>query len=117
MSSFRLCATSILFFAVGACSNTVQPTSFTAPNGQQVLTSRCNQTPAQCYAQAAQACSGGPYQVVESYSNPGGLLADALPGPVTWFTMSFQCGPSDGQLPQFPLREAPINTSLVLLYD
>jgi hypothetical protein len=33
-----------------------------------------------------------------SHNHAGGLLADILPGPVTWYAMSYTCGPSDGRL-------------------
>src|SRR5262249_13549150 len=41
---------------------------------------------------------GGSYQILYSDIHPGGLLADILPGPVTWYTMSYVCGPSDGKI-------------------
>src|SRR5262249_21848938 len=50
-----------------------------------------------CYEQATRDCRGGSYQILHSESHPGGLLADILPGPVTWYTMSYVCG-SDGKL-------------------
>ena len=45
-----------------------------------------------------------PYAVVDSHSNAGGLLADILPGPVTWYTMVYQCGRA-GAFPQFPFPQ------------
>lgn len=42
--------------------------------------------------------------MADSFRNSGGLLADAFPGPVMWYTMSVICGPSDGVMPEFPLR-------------
>jgi hypothetical protein len=42
--------------------------------------------------------------VVDSYSKAGGLVADILPGPVTWYYMSYQCGKSDGRMPSFAFR-------------
>src|SRR5262249_2062852 len=50
------------------------------------------------YEQATRDCGGGPYQILDSESHAGGLLADILPGPVTWYTMSYVCGPSDGKI-------------------
>ena len=57
-----------------------------------------------CYEQATRDCRGGPYQILDSESQAGGLLADILPGPVAWYTMSYACGPSDGRLAAFPFR-------------
>jgi hypothetical protein len=28
-------------------------------------------------------------------------MADVLPGPVTWYGMTYACGPSDGRMPDF----------------
>ena len=79
-------------------------TTVRGPSGTEISTARCTRTSDQCMAKAAEVCAGGPYQVVESYRNSGGVAADILPGPVTWYTLRFQCGPSDGQMPTFPLR-------------
>src|SRR5262249_40916894 len=49
-------------------------------------------------------CRGGSYQILDSESHAGGLLADIIPGPVTWYTMSYACGPSNGRLADFPFR-------------
>lgn len=73
----------------------------TAPNGAPYYRVKCKGTEQACLAEAHQAC-GGPYQVITSESHAGGLLADALPGPVTWYSMHFQCGPSDRAIPTFP---------------
>jgi hypothetical protein len=36
-------------------------------------------------------------KILNSESHAGGLLADILPGPVTWYTMTYVCGASDGK--------------------
>ena len=61
-------------------------------------------SPTGCYEQATRDCRGGSYQIVDSESHAGGLIADILPGPVTWYGMSYTCGPSDGRLADFPFR-------------
>ena len=66
-------------------------------------TVKCSITPQQCLAAASQTCGGG-YQVVDSESHAGGLLADTVPGPVTWYSMTFVCGPSNGRPPSFRQR-------------
>jgi hypothetical protein len=78
-------------------------TAVTGPSGNSMSTARCSQSPQGCLKVAAESCQG-PYQVLDSYSKAGGLVADALPGPVTWYYLTFQCGPSDGRLPSFPFR-------------
>ena len=71
-----------------------------APNGALYYRVKCNGSEQECLAKANQAC-GGPYQVITSESHSGGLLADLMPGPVMWYSMHFQCGPSDGAIPTF----------------
>lgn len=73
------------------------------PSGKLVQQTKCNGSSDGCLKTAAKACKG-PYQVVDSSSNAGGLFADVLPGPVTWYRMTYQCGPSDGRMPQFAFR-------------
>lgn len=96
-------------FLYGCGAGPVKTT--TAPDGSMLATARCTHTPTECYEKATSQCSntGGRYQVMDSYSNAGGALADLIPGPVTWYTMSFKCGPSDGQLPTFPFRGKEFN--------
>jgi len=65
---------------------------------QSTHRAKCSQSPAGCYEQATRDCRGGSYQILHSESHAGGLLADILPGPVTWYTMSYVCGPSDGKI-------------------
>lgn len=89
-------------FALGACA-APSTTEITAPGENRMLSSKCNTSPNGCFEQAAKQCSGL-YQVVDSYSKAGGTLADLLPGPVTWYYMTYQCGASDGRMPQFPFR-------------
>jgi hypothetical protein len=30
---------------------------------------------------------------------------DTSPGPINWYTMTYQCGPSDGKMPTFAARD------------
>lgn len=73
------------------------------PAGQVVHQAKCNGSPNGCMKTAAKTCHGT-YQVVDSSSNAGGLIADILPGPITWYRMSYQCGKSDGRMPTFAFR-------------
>jgi hypothetical protein len=82
------------------------PVAVSGPSGQTISRAKCSQSPNACFSQAAAACGGGSYQVLASESHAGGLIADVLPGPVTWYSMSYQCGPSDGRLPAFPFGGA-----------
>jgi hypothetical protein len=65
---------------------------------------KCPQSPTGCYEQATRDCKGGSYQIVDSDSHAGGMLADLWPGQFIWYEMSYACGPSDGRLPDFSFR-------------
>jgi hypothetical protein len=80
--------------------------TFTGPSGATANTAKCNQTPDGCFKKASATC-GGSYQVLDSESHSGGAFADLIPGPVTWYVMTYQCGRSDGKLPTFAFRGVP----------
>lgn len=82
---------------------TASTDSFTGPTGAQIQSTKCSQSPQACFKTASDVCKG-PYQVIDSHSNAGGLVTDLMPGPVTWYSMTYQCGKSDGTFPQFPFR-------------
>lgn len=85
----------------GCATTTV--TQFSAPDGTAVKTVKCVSDQTKCFTAATQSCPGeGTYRVVSSASRAGGLAADVIPGPFTWYYMSYSCGPSDGKMPQFP---------------
>jgi hypothetical protein len=42
--------------------------------------------------------------VIDSDSHAGGIFADWVAGPVTWYKLSYTCGRSDGRLASFPWR-------------
>lgn len=78
---------------------------FRAPDGSNVKSVKCTSDPHKCYESAAQSCpDGGTYRVVSSESHAGGMLADLIPGPVTWYGMTYVCGPSDGRMPDFKFQ-------------
>ena len=89
---------------LAGCNAGPQVKSYTGPTGEKMSTVRCTRETSACFEKASEVCDGGSYRVTNSYRNAGGLWADVLPGPVTWYTMSIVCGPSDGVMPQFPLR-------------
>lgn len=97
---FALFASSALILS--ACVDATQ-TSSIGPSGETMSVAKCNQSPSACYEKASETCEG-PYRVLDSYSKSGGLLADILPGPVTWYYMTYQCGRPDGKTPTFPFR-------------
>jgi len=85
------------------CGGSNSPQTFIGPSGKALETVKCKSSPKQCFVQANNSC-GGAYQVVSSESHAGGILADLMPGPVTWYGMTYQCGESDGKTPTFPFQ-------------
>ncbi|MCC8954110.1 hypothetical protein H8B02_11750 [Bradyrhizobium sp. Pear77] len=97
-----LCVAAI---GLGACDVT-SGNSFVGPSGATVNTAKCSQSSDACFKKAAATC-GGSYQVINSESHAGGAFADAVEGPITWYVMTYQCGPSDGRMPTFAFRGGP----------
>jgi hypothetical protein len=97
------CILALIGAALSGCSSAATTTSFVGPSGTQIHSAKCGGSPQSCYQEAARIC-GAPYQVLDSESHAGGLVADVMPGPVTWYGMTYSCGKSDGRLPNFPFR-------------
>lgn len=90
-----------LIVLIAGCATT-SVSQFQAPDGTSTKTVKCNTDPAKCFNSATQSCPvDGTYRVVSSASRAGGLAADLIPGPVTWYYMTYICGPSDGVMPDF----------------
>jgi hypothetical protein len=89
--------------ALASCNSTASNTSFVGPSGEQIHSVKCAGNAQVCYQEAAGTCAGS-YQVLDSESHAGGLVADIMAGPVTWYGMTYNCGKSDGRLPAFPFR-------------
>jgi hypothetical protein len=102
LQMFRYLLLCIAAIGLSGCMETAGP-SFNGPSGAALNTAKCSQSSVGCLQKASQVC-GGQYSVVDSESHSGGLLADVLPGPVTWYGMTYQCGPSDGKMPTFAFR-------------
>ena len=82
-----------IFGSLMGCAPTTT-NSFVGPMGATVHTSKCSQSPNGCYQQAALVCQG-PYKVLAMHTNSGGVFADILPGPITWYNVTFSCGKSN----------------------
>ena len=95
----------LIFLITAGLSGCFAPTNeaFVGASGSKVQTVKCSQSPQGCYQEASKVC-GGPYQVLDSDSHAGGLVADVMPGPFTWYTMTYNCGPSDGRLASFAFK-------------
>jgi len=93
----------LTFGFLSSCGSNDSPEVFVGPSGKEVETVKCKSSPKSCFSQAAKSCAG-PYQVISSESHAGGILADILPGPVTWYGMTYECGKSDGKTPTFPFQ-------------
>ena len=70
------------------------------PDGRPIHETTCQGSSSSCYQEARATCKGN-YQVLDSYSKAGNLFTDAIPGPFTWFHMSYSCGQSNGKIAKF----------------
>jgi hypothetical protein len=76
---------------------------FESPAHARSMTAKCKESSSKCISEAIKRCDGE-YRVIDSESHAGGLLADTLPGPVIWYSLTYSCGPSDGREPSFRFR-------------
>ena len=98
MKKLLLIVPTAMFF--GCASPSVS--EFKSPDGMTIKKVKCTSEPAKCFAMATESCpNDGTYRVISSQSNAGGLVADLIPGPITWYAITFVCGPSDGKMPEF----------------
>lgn len=74
-------------------------------SGPSYFKAKCKSEIQDCFDDARNQC-GGKFTLVHKESHSGGLLADALPGPVTWYTVSFRCGAPAESLLAFAEQEA-----------
>ena len=75
---------------------------FQAPDGSKISTVKCTSDQSKCFEKATSTClDAGTYRVISSESHAGGLAADIIPGPITWYSMTYICGASDGKMPDF----------------
>ena len=86
---------------LAACATT-SVKEYQAPDGSKIKTVKCTSEQSKCFEMASSTCpDSGTYRVISSESHAGGLAADILPGPITWYSMTYSCGPSDGTMPDF----------------
>src|SRR5215472_4992247 len=90
----------VCFVAATLFSGCCSAQTIVGPSGKplQHHSAKCSQSREGCYAQATRDCGGGSYQILDSESHAGGLLADLIPGPVTWYGMTYTCGLTDASL-------------------
>jgi len=91
----------IAFTALLALPAHAETESTRGPDGRPIHETSCKFSSKDCYDEARATCRGN-YQVLDSHSNAGGLLADAMPGPIQWYYMTYACGGSDGRIARFP---------------
>jgi len=103
---------------VSACA-TPTVTDLKSPDGRAMKNVKCNIDAQKCLTLASDSCKdqGGTYQVVRSHSNSGGTVADIMPGPVTWYNMTYMCGASDGRMPDFVFQGPQFNPSALEAYQ
>ncbi|RLK07428.1 hypothetical protein [Ruegeria conchae] len=91
-----------------------QVKAISSPSGVTFNQVKCKTNSAKCMKKAGQHCKGS-YQVIDSDSHAGGLLADIMPGPVTWYQLTFLCGKSDGRMPTFAFRGPDVVNPALLI--
>ena len=98
------------------CANTTT-SELRGPDGSSMKNVKCNIDSQKCFVSASESCkaTNGTYQVITSHSNAGGTMADIVPGPVTWFNMTYVCGPSDGKMPDFAFRGSEYSAPAVIV--
>lgn len=98
----KLRSISLAVAALLAGCATASVKEYQAPDGTAIKTVKCTSDSSKCFELASRSCpSDGSYRVISSESHAGGLVADILPGPVTWYSMTYSCGQSDGKMPDF----------------
>ena len=78
-----------------------------APDGRLIKNIKCKSDPNLCLEGASASCieSDMKYQVIKSHSTSGNRFSDMDSGVLTWYNMTYECGPSDGKLPEFAFQE------------
>jgi hypothetical protein len=99
---FRYALLCLAAIGLSGCMATAGP-SFNGPTGEAINTAKCSKSTVGCLQTASQVC-GGPYAIIGNESHPGGVLADVIPGPVTWYVMAYRCAPSNGKMPTIASR-------------
>lgn len=99
-SIFGFSIATVIGLGFTGCAKTTI-SQFTAPDGSIVKKVKCNKDSNKCLIEASASCNNSSYQVLDSESHAGGLAVDYLVGPVTWYSMTYKCGPSDGKMPTF----------------
>ena len=84
------------------------------PSGITVDYVKCSRNANRCMNAVAEYCEGS-YQVIDSESHMGTIVTDVVAGQVTWYSMTFLCGKSDGILPTFPFRGPQATKPSVLI--
>ncbi len=75
----------------------------TSAYGTDAYKVKCTNTPESCLEDAYKQCNGRTFTTIYSDSHAGGILADYIPGPTTWYALTFKCG-GPGTKPNFAWR-------------
>ncbi len=103
-----------MLMAVPSLALAQQVKQVPTPSGVTVSQVKCRSNAAKCMKSAGKHCSGS-YQVIDSDSHAGGLAADLMPGPFTWYSLIFLCGKSDGTMPTFAFRGPEVVNPVLLI--
>jgi len=93
---------------IGGCSTTESVK--TNAYGGDAYKVKCKNTPEACLEEAYTKCNGT-FTTLYSDSHAGGILADFIPGPTTWYALTFKCG-GEVSRPNFPWVGTTIEEAL-----
>jgi hypothetical protein len=98
----RVCTLAVAAMLPMGCAGSVQNL------GNGVYKTKCKGAFAGCASTAREECKGA-YAKLNEGSHAGGALADAIPGPVTWYTLTFRCGSGGETFASVPKSFTPPN--------
>ena len=80
---------SILLLLVVGCASTGD-SAFVGPEGESIYFTKCNVSQEGCLKEIAEHCPSG-YNTINTETHMGGILADLIPGPVRWWSITYSC--------------------------
>ena len=77
-----------LLLVVGCVSSS--GSAFVSPEGESIYYTKCNVSEEGCLKDIAENCPSG-YNTINTETHMGGILADLIPGPVRWWSITYSC--------------------------
>ena len=74
---------------LSGCASTGD-SAFVGPEGESIYFTKCNVSQEGCLKEIAEHCPSG-YNTINTETHMGGILADLIPGPVRWWSITYSC--------------------------